>query len=237
MAGTQPQRWILYMDVRPAFLLPEGPVDRYDDVELLVRIADRARNPADADAAFTIFFIRHFEFLRQACLTYHYSHPSFGAEDVVLRVMAAVAQGTAVFSPPDDPEPENVRRHLRGWLITVGRNQFYSEMRKLRLDRDTVPLDETLAADVTLPTYEEDDSDAPSPTVRTRILRFRDSLGAIDQLIFDRSLPYYDRATRSFNVPPAMAQSIAAEVGREVTAVRKRRERLMRKLRLELEAS
>jgi len=222
------------MDARPEFSGSDDSTDRHDDVELLVRIADRERDQDDAEAAFRIFFNRHSEFLRQACLKYSYSHPAFGEKDVVLRVMAEVYQGRAIFTPPEDPDSEVVRRHLRKWLINVARNQFHHQMRKLRFDRVLVPLNEEIDGEVTPPAYEDDESAPPPPYLRTRILHFRDSLNDIDRLIFERSIDYYDPVTRAFNVPPVVAQSIAAETGRNVAAVRKRRERIMIRLRQEL---
>lgn len=224
------------MEPRSAFSAPEDAVDNYDDVELLVRVSDRARDEADADAAFTIFFERHAEFLRRACERYRYCRPSFDAEDVVLRVMTEIYTGKAVFEAPADPDPEVVRKHLRRWLITVARNQFQSEVRKLHFDQNVVPMDAETGEGVTPPTYGDDDDSAPMPADRARILRFRERLKQVDQLIFDRSLLYYDRATQEFNVPPAVARAIAAEVGKKVPAVRKRRGRMMEALRADLAA-
>ncbi|MDP3072853.1 MAG: sigma-70 family RNA polymerase sigma factor [Opitutaceae bacterium] len=223
------------MEPQPAFRAPEDAVDTYDDVELFVRIADRERDEADADAAFTIFFERHAEFLRRCCVKYHYDHTALGDQDVVTRAMCAIYRGEAVFAPPARASSETVRAHLRKWLIQVARNQFYGEIRKLRFDQNVVPLEPDTDAPVTPEIY-RDDEPLPSPEERTRILQFRDQLKPVDQIIFDRSIPYYDRVTGTFNVPPKVAQDIAAEVGKNVVAVRKRRERMMTALKTAMTA-
>lgn len=219
------------MEPRPAFSAPETAVDTYDDVELLVRMADRARDEPDAEAAFTIFFQRHAEFLRRACERCRYRHGSFDEQDVVVRVMASVYAGKAVFTAPDSTDPEVVRGHLRAWLIQVAQNQFRNEIRKLHFDQNVVAMDSEIGEGVTPETYGDDDDPSPLPADRARILRFREELKPVDQLIFDRSLPYYDRVTQAFNVPPDAARALAAETGKNVAAVRKRRERMMDALR------
>ncbi|MCB1104679.1 MAG: sigma-70 family RNA polymerase sigma factor [Cephaloticoccus sp.] len=215
------------MEPLPAFSVPENTVDNYDDVELLVRISDRERDPVDAEAAFTIFFNRHAGFLAAACKKYRYYHTTLGADDVVLRVMSEIFNGNAEFSAPDNPNPEFVRKHLRAWLIQVAKYQFCSEIRKLRFDKDVAKMDEKSAEGVTPAIYGEDDTQSPMSADRASILRFREALPLVDQIILDRSLPYYDRGTQTFNLPPKVAQALAAEVGKSIVAVRKRRQRIM----------
>lgn len=219
------------MEQNPAFRAPDDAVDNYDDVELLVRISDQDRDRADADTAFQMFFERHAEFLRRACVKYRYHHSKLGDEDVVMLVMNAVYRGEAVFSPPARASAETVRRVLRGWLISVARNQFAGEMRKLRFDDNLVAFEDGTDAPVTPrlfgDAHDNDEQPGPDPEDRNKVLRFRETLKPEDKIILDRSMPYYDRLTGDFNVPPEEARAIAAEVGRNVPAVRQRRRRLM----------
>jgi DNA-directed RNA polymerase specialized sigma24 family protein len=209
---------------------PADEATQADDVELLVRMSDQERDRQDAEAAFALFFERHAEFLRLSCLKYKYSHSSCGAEDVVTLVMTAVFQGEAEFTPPSSTDPDHLRCALRAWLITVARNQYYGQIRKLRFDKNVSPFDEGMDAAVTPEIYKDDADDQPLPItsgLRAKILRFREGLPDIDKLILDRSLDYYDQALRQFNVPPEAARGISAEVGKSIAAVRKRRERIM----------
>ena len=213
---------------------PVGDSEQPDDVELLVRISDAARDPRDAELAFTAFFNRHAEFLRRACLRYRYSHSSCGGDDVVNLTMVAVYRGDAQFSPPATSDPDHLRRCLRAWLIAIARNQYYAQIRKLRFDGNVVAFDDNLDVPVTPETCHSDEDEpeaSPPPALRTAILRFRNGLSPVDQLIFDRSLDYYDPALRQFNVPPQAARDISTEVGKSIAAVRKRRERMMTALR------
>lgn len=209
---------------------PADEVTQADDVELLVRISDQARDPQDAEVAFTLFFDRHAEFLRLACLKYEYSHSSCGAEDVVNLVMVAVFRGEAEFAPPSSNNPDHTRRSLRAWLIAVAKNQYYGHLRKLRFDKNVSPFDEGMDSAVTPEVYKDDVDHLPTPltsNLRAKILRFRESLPDVDKLILDRSLEYYDQALRQFNVPPEVARGISAELGKSIAAIRKRRERIM----------
>jgi DNA-directed RNA polymerase specialized sigma24 family protein len=223
----------LAVDNASVFRVHTDAVDRFDDVELLVRIADRARDPADAAAAFKVFFARHAEFLRLACVKYRFSHSTISDEDVVLLVMGEVFHGKATFQPPAG-DSETVRRHLRAWLIQIARNQFCAAMRKNHFARY---LDDEPDADGVTPALYPVDEQPPPPAERTRILAFRDSLPEVDRVIFDRSIEYYDRVSQSFNVPPEVARATAAQVGRTVAAVRKRRERMMAAMREALTAT
>ena len=218
----------------------DAPVDapeQLDDVELLVRISDQARDQRDAELAFNAFFERHSEFLRLACIKYRCSHTSCGAEDVVNLTMVEVYRGNAVFAPPANADRDHVRRALRAWLIGVAKNLYHAQIRKLRFDRNVIPFDENLEFVVTPETFQDDDGQYPpvlTSDLRNKILQFRDSLPTIDQLIFDRSIDYYDPVLRQFNVPPQAARDISEEVGKSIAAVRKRRERMMAALRSSL---
>jgi DNA-directed RNA polymerase specialized sigma24 family protein len=222
------------MDQNPKFQTSGDTVDSYDDVDLLVRIADRDRDEADSDAAFTTFFERHAEFLRLACIKYHYQHATMTAEDVVMLTMTAIYRGEAMFNPPPRASSEFIRKSLRKWLIVVSRNKFCSEIRKLRFDQNFVSNEPICDAAVTPEIYDMDENDSepgPSAGMRAQILSFRDRLSEIDQIIFDRSIEYFNPKTLKCDVPPEVAQDIATQVGKAVTAVRKRRQRMMNALK------
>lgn len=217
------------MNQRTCQTLPDD-VTQADDVELLVRVSDQARDQRDAEVAFALFFNRHAEFLRLACLKYGYSHSSCGAEDVVDLVMIAVFRGEAEFEPPASIDPDHIRRSLRAWLIAIAKNQYYGQLRKLRFDKNVFPFDEGMDSAVTPEIYDDDADLQTTPLtsgLRNKILRFREGLSDIDKLILDRSLEYYDQALRQFNVPPEIARGISAELGKSIPAIRKRRERIM----------
>jgi DNA-directed RNA polymerase specialized sigma24 family protein len=197
------------------------------DEELIRKIRDKERDFSAAGRAFTVFYVRHAQFV-YCCVRRADKQLvgyGLGAEDIVEETFSKVWEcGANSFSMPSSLAPKAARLRTRQWLVAIACNLVRN---KLRSAKHVLPVD---------PCENDDlfvfDHPARSVTSHVQLMQLVAScLSERDAAIVWFKSGYYNRETGQSQPPLEELKAFCREWHIELAALRKAYERAIVTLR------
>lgn len=201
------------------------------DADLLRDMAQEADHPDSAFSAWAELFTRHRDYLFyivRRCYGMHLGGDQ-GADDLVEETFWKLRQwahqcdrGNKIEHTFDAASPDAVRRRFRAFLCTIARNAFKDRLRSMkRYPRQLTPIDESIEASTR----------GHSPEALGELETLLSTLPDDQAQAIRLCMNWYNLEQAAFIFGPGEAEDIARYLGITVAALRKRRQRGVRRLK------
>jgi RNA polymerase sigma factor (sigma-70 family) len=205
-----------------------SPSKDIPDFELIRRMADHGPDSSEAREAWSLFYIRHYQFVDRVCTYRHgYLLGSAGVNDLVQDTFINAFNGAHTFDHAEQCGAPEQELKCRGWLVAIAHNLVRDRYRgqpEIRLIDDA---DLELAG---LPDGNPDQVRAPE-SERLRLLK--SGLGLLsdaEQTVLRATMLWWQPDREHQRMPESAMKQLSKETGKSPDTIRQMRLRALRKL-------
>lgn len=199
------------------------------DFELIRRMADHEPDPQQAREAWSLFYIRHHQFLRRVCASRHgYSLGLAGVKDLVQDAFINAFNGAQTFDHAEECGAHEQELKCRGWLLAIAQNLLRD---RYRGQPEVCLVDE---ADLeSLAGASDGDPDQIEAPQSERLIVLKAGFGLLsdaEQTVLRATMLWWKPDRRHQRMPESAMQELSKQTGKSPATIRQMRLRALRKL-------
>lgn len=205
------------------------PNEEIPDFELIRRMAEHEPDSSEAREAWSLFYIRHHQFLRRVCASRHgYLLGLAGVKDLVQDAFINAFNGAQTFDHAEQCGAPEQELKCRGWLLAIAQNLVRDRYRGqpevcLVDDADLEAL--AGASDGDPDQIEARESD------RLRLLKSCfELLSDAEQTVLRATMLWWQADRQHQRMPESAMQQLSKQIGKSPDTIRQIRLRALRKL-------
>jgi RNA polymerase sigma factor (sigma-70 family) len=203
------------------------------DGDLLCLMSWASDDQSLAQAAWSVFYRRHFEYVNFICrrAIEGVLGCAEAVEDLVQDTFRRVYEHARTFTPGSDQDPDAKRRVVRAWLGRIARNLLQDRLRNRQARAPEQTPGEGLW-DI-LPERRNKETEEPSATDSSALVRevLLNDLTEEEQEVLRVTLQWYDPGRTNQRLPNDVAEDLAQRLHTTSENLRKIRRRAMQKVR------
>jgi RNA polymerase sigma factor (sigma-70 family) len=206
-----------------------SPTKDIPDFELIRRMADHELNSPEARDAWSLFYIRHHQFLRRVCASRHgYLLGMAGVKDLVQDAFINAFNGAQTFDHAQQCEAPEQELKCRGWLLAIAQN--------LMRDRYRGQPEVCLVDDADLevlagaPDGNPDHIETPKSERLALLKSGFELLSDAEQTVLRATTFWWQADRQHQRMPESAMQELSNQIGKSPTTIRQIRLRALRKL-------
>ena len=197
--------------------------------ELIRRMADHEPDSSEARDAWSLFYIRHHQFLARVCASRHgYLLGLAGVKDLVQDAFINAFNGAHTFDHAEQCGAPEQELKCRGWLVAIAQNLVRDRYR----GQPEVRLADDADLELLAGASDGDPDQIPAPeSVRLRLLKSGFGLLSDAEQTVLRATMLWRQADRQHQrMPESAMQQLSKEIGKSPDTIRQVRLRALRKL-------
>lgn len=198
------------------------------DFELIRRMSDHEPDSSEAREAWSLFYIRHFQFVDRVCTCRHgYLLGSAGVNDLVQDTFIKAFNRAHTFDHAEQCGAPEQELKCRGWLVTIAHNLVrdgYRGQPEIRLFDD---------ADLELARVPDRNPDQVVVPESERLRLLKSGLGLLsdaEQIVLRATMLWWQADRKHQRMPESAMQQLSKETGKSPDAIRQIRLRALKKL-------
>jgi RNA polymerase sigma factor (sigma-70 family) len=207
----------------------DSPGQDIPDFELIRRMADHEPNSSQARDAWSLFYIRHYRFLRRVCTSRHgYLLGLAGVKDLVQDAFIKAFDGAHTFNHANQCAAPEQELRCRGWLVAIAQNLVRDRYR----GQPEVCLVDDIHLELLAGSSDGDPDQIPAPeSDRLRLVKSGFGLLSDTEQTVLRATMLWQQADRQHQrMPESAMQQLSKETGKSPDTIRQIRLRALRKL-------
>lgn len=205
------------------------PGEDIPDFELIRRMADREPDSPESRDAWSLFYIRHHQFLLRVCTSRHgYLLGLAGVKDLVQDAFVNVLNGAHTFDHAQPCEAFDQQLKCRGWLVTIAQNlvrDHYRGQPEISLV-DDADLERLAGASDGNPGQVEPPESDQLKLLKSGFCLLSDA----EQTVLRATMLWWQADRQHQRMPESAMQQLSKEIGKSPDTIRQMRLRALRKL-------